>query len=106
MLWRDIGYLIKETEKLDKFRKPYSETTRRLVYCNKKSIRQSEFYQAQAQGFKPELMFEIRSEEYRGEEYLDFNKKRYRILRTYDRNGELTELVCTSLVVENSQSGS
>ncbi len=101
MYWRDVGYLVKEVEKLDKLRKPYHDYERRLIYCNKKSVRQSEFYQAQAQGFKPELMFEIRTEEYRGEGYFDYNKKRYRILRTYDKSGEITELVCSALVVEN-----
>ena len=69
MLWRDIGYLLRDEEKLDDLRKPYKVTTEKEVFCNKKSVRQSEFYQAQAQGYKPELMFVVRSSEYNGEAY-------------------------------------
>ena len=103
MLWRDIGYLLKDEEKLDDLRKPYKVTTEIEVFCNKKSVRQSEFYQAQAQGYKPELMFVVRSSEYNGEAYFKHEGITYRILRTYDKNGEKTELICSALVNENAE---
>jgi SPP1 family predicted phage head-tail adaptor len=68
------------------------------VFANKKSIGQSEFYQAAATGLKPELKFEVRTSEYQGEQKLSFNEKEYRIIRSYDKNGEITELVCSGLV--------
>ncbi|MCI3922492.1 phage head closure protein [Paenibacillus sp. TRM 82003] len=70
----------------------------RQIYANKKSIRQSEFYQAAANGMKPELMFEVRSIDYVDEKELYYNDKPYTIIRTYTKNGEITELVCAGLV--------
>ncbi|MDR2531463.1 MAG: phage head closure protein [Oscillospiraceae bacterium] len=106
MFWRDVGFLIPEKEELDAFRKPQKIPDikkKRRIFCNKKSIRQSEFYQAHAQGYRPELMFEIRSSEYRGEMYLEYNGKMYRKIRTYDKNGEIMELVVNSMVVNNGR---
>jgi SPP1 family predicted phage head-tail adaptor len=70
----------------------------RQVFANKKSIGQSEFYQAAATGLKPEIKFEVRTIEYEGERILEFNNSNYTILRTYDKNGEITELICSGLV--------
>lgn len=70
----------------------------RQVFANKKSVRQTEFYQAHATGLKPELMFVVRSIEYNQEPKLSYEGKEYTIIRSYDKNGEITELVCTSLV--------
>lgn len=69
----------------------------RMIFANKLSIRQSEFYQAQATGLRPELAFEIRSIEYMEEEHLKYNEKKYRIIRTFDK-GEFIELVCEGVV--------
>jgi len=68
----------------------------RDAYANKKSVRQSEAYQAAAVGLKPELMFEVRSFDYEQEERIDYNGKLYEISRVYDR-GEITELVCIAI---------
>jgi SPP1 family predicted phage head-tail adaptor len=72
----------------------------RQVFANRKSISQTEFYQAAATGLKPEIKFEVRTIEYQGERLLEFNNRDYTILRTYDKNGEITELVCSGLVNE------
>lgn len=73
------------------------EATYRKVYANKKSVRQSEFYQGASAGLKPELVFEIRAVEFRNEEYVRFNGKMYTIVRMYE-NGENIELTVTSFV--------
>ncbi|MGJ9383233.1 phage head closure protein [Salipaludibacillus sp. CF4.18] len=72
--------------------------TSRTVFANKKSIRQSEFYQAAMSDLRPELMFEIRAEEYADETKLKFNYKTYDIIRAYSKNGEIAELTCQGLV--------
>lgn len=66
--------------------------SKRKVFAHKKDIRQSEFYQAQAIGFKPELTFVIRRESYGGEKLLEFNKEEYDIIRTFD-DGKNIELI-------------
>ncbi len=72
--------------------------TKRPVLAEKKSIRQSEFYQAAATGLQPELTFIVWSREYSQERTLEFNDKDYNIIRAYDRADERTELVCQGLV--------
>lgn len=72
-------------------------TTQKVVFANKKDVRSNEFYLASQQGFKLSYMFEIRSIDYNSESYLDYENKRYEIVRTYDR-GERIELVCQAYV--------
>jgi SPP1 family predicted phage head-tail adaptor len=67
------------------------------VFANKKSIRQSEFYQAANVGLKPELLFEVYSFEFNNDEKVRFNGKEYSIIRAYEK-GEITELTVTSYV--------
>ena len=94
MMWRDMVELI-TIQKVDDGAGGYTETeTSRQVFANKKSIRQSEFYQAHMAGLNPELMFEIRSIEYQGEEKILYNGDAYRVIRTYSSSDEITELVC------------
>ncbi|MDU3522225.1 MAG: phage head closure protein [Clostridium saudiense] len=72
------------------------------IYANKKSITQSEFYQAQAQGFKPELKFEINSFEYEDNKKIRYKGKVYKILRTYEVSSEKMEIVCIGNINGNS----
>ena len=71
--------------------------TKTEVFANRKSIRQSEFYQAAATGLRPEIMFEVWSEEYSNQPKLKYGNKLYTIIRVYDK-GERTELICQGLV--------
>lgn len=65
------------------------------VLANKKSVRQSEFYEARNLGLKPELMFEVHSFEFNNCEKVKYNNKEYNIVRVYDK-GEITEVTVTS----------
>jgi len=98
MLFRDVLHLVTITFSTNTLGDITESLSESLVYCNKKSIRQSEFYQAQAKGLKPEIMFEIRSTEYADQERLKFDCKYYNIIRTYSKNGETTELICNKVV--------
>lgn len=92
--WSDVVDLIAVTEGTDASGFPAPvEVVRGSQFVNKKDVRSAEFYQAAAQGIQLETMFEMRSEDYQGEEYLTYEGKRYTIERTYDR-GENVELVC------------
>ena len=72
------------------------------IYAKKKSITQSEFYQAQAQGFKPELKFEINSFEYEDNKKIRYKGRIYKILRTYEVSSEKMEIVCIGNINGNS----
>lgn len=82
----------------------YGEPVRTIawttVWANKKGVRQSEFYMANNAGLKPELMFEVHSEEYAGQEMVRFPSTTgdiYTIIRTYEKNMK-TEIVCAARV--------
>lgn len=99
MRWSDVIYfpteIISENDIGDTIK---TSGTPRQVFANQKSIRQTEFYQAQSTGLRPEIMFEVRTVEYQDESELIFNNKTYSIIRAYDKNGEITELICQGLV--------
>ena len=93
MNWSDVIYVGVETETLTSGEIVRSWTwSKRFV--NKLSVRSKEFYEARAIGLKPEIMFEIRSHEYRGEIRLKYKDVEYEVIRTFDK-GEFTELICS-----------
>lgn len=98
MLFRDVVKLISVATAENDIGDPVEVPVKREVFADKQSIRQSEFYQAAATGLRPELMFVVRSIDYNGEQKLKYNDKEYTIIRTYDKDGELTELVCQGVV--------
>lgn len=69
----------------------------RKVFATKKSIRQSEFYQAAVTNFKPEITFIIWLHEYHGETVLNYSGKNYNIIRTYEKDQKEIELICEGL---------
>lgn len=89
-----IAITVTENSMGDKIEKE----TETEVFANKRSIRQSEFYQAAATGLRPEIMFEVWSEEYSNQPRLEYNNEPYTIIRTYAKDGELTELICQGTV--------
>ena len=100
MMWRDVVQLVRLDYLNDEYGDQQYIRLPITVFANKKSVRQSEFYQALATGLKPEIMFEVRSLEYTGQENLIHNFKEYVIIRTYSKNDEITELVCSGLVIK------
>lgn len=98
MMWRELISLRDITYSVNEYGDRIESANNQVVYANKKSIRQSEFYQAHAFGLKPELMFEVRTIEFAGQEQLMYNGKVYNIIRTYSKNDEITELICTGIV--------
>jgi SPP1 family predicted phage head-tail adaptor len=98
MMWRDVILLVSEVEAENEIGDIITIETPKQVFANKKSVRQNEFYQAQAAGLKPELMFEIRYIDYGEERKIVFNNKSYRVIRTYTKNEETIELICEGAV--------
>lgn len=98
MLWREIGYLCRETETLDALGKPHKSFEKKEVFCNEKGVKRNEFYQAQAQGYRPELCIEIRACDYSKEGHFEYCGVMYRVIRTYPVKNECLELICQALV--------
>jgi len=98
MLFRDVISLITVTTTENELGDTIEVSTERQVFADKQSVRQSEFYQAAATGLRPELMFVVRSIDYNQEPKLKHGDKTYTIIRTYDKDGELIELICQGVV--------
>lgn len=76
----------------------YTETET-LVYAEDISIRQTEFFQAAAVGFKPERCLKMYAFEYHGEQLCELDGERYNIYRTYSAQGsDRIELYLTAIV--------
>jgi hypothetical protein len=71
-----------------------TQETPRQVFANKRSIKQSEFYQAAMTDLRPELQFDVRTIDYQAERELKWNNKSYDIIRVYTKNDEITQLIC------------
>lgn len=70
-----------------------SDAEQRELVATLRSIGQSEFYQAHAAGYKPELKFVLADYlDYNGEELIKYDGNLYRVLRTF-RNGLELEIV-------------
>jgi len=72
----------------------------RRILAEKKSIRQSEFYQAAVTDYKPELTFVIWPHEFDGESILEYKGKHYNIFRTFEKDMKNLELICEGTVVD------
>lgn len=94
MMWRDICELLTITSAPDGYGGYTDTETARTVFCDRKSVKATEFYQAHATGLKPEITLVIRSVDYDDETKLRFSGKVYDVLRSYSKNGELVELTC------------
>ena len=95
MYWRDVGYLCREKETLDKFNRPQKAGfEKREVLCNETGVKRSEFYQAQAVNLKPEIKFVLPDYlDYNDQKEVAYNGFRYKVLRTF-RTGNELEIVC------------
>lgn len=69
-----------------------------VVLCGLKSIGRNEFYQAAANGLRPDIVFVMHGYEYSDEKTVEFEGNRYNVIRTYATSFEEVELVCSGLV--------
>lgn len=96
MNWNDKIELGKVTETVV-YGEPIQSVAWTKVFANKRAVRQSEFYAASNVGLKPELMFEINSDEFDGHSKVKYGTTEYEIIRTYDK-GEVMELTVAGKV--------
>ena len=98
-MYDEAIYLLKETETTDEYGDATKTYTGTQVYAQIKSIGQSEFYQAQAVGFKPEIKFVLADFcDYQGQELIKYThygqeEQIYTVIRTYRQDTTL-EIVC------------
>lgn len=68
------------------------------VFADKLSVGVSEFFKADMAGYRAELKYQIYSHEYSGQQIVEADGKRYKVLRTYEiEDGEFIELTLTDM---------
>jgi SPP1 family predicted phage head-tail adaptor len=73
---------------------PTQTVATKTVYAEKKSVRQSEFFQADASGRKAEIVFVVNADEFGNETEVEFGGVVYSIYRTYQAGLGRVELYC------------
>lgn len=86
--------LIKQIRTQDEILQWTSTETSRQVFCDVRSITQTEWFEAGRLGIKPSFIFVMNRNEYEGEEIVEFEGKRYGVYRTYATRNESIELYC------------
>jgi len=71
---------------------------RTTILCSVKSAGRTEFYSGYADGLQPEYVFTVHAYEYSGERIVEFEGKRYRVIRTYQTGTEEIELTAERVI--------
>lgn len=101
MYFKDVAYAMTEIQTLDDKFRPIVHYEEKVIYCNVKSIGQSEFYQSATAGFKPEIKLEVKLLDLTNVTHIKYDNKIYKILRTYELEDKI-EIILTSTIVDNS----
>lgn len=89
MIRADAIYLISESPEAHGIFEQHSET-KRLVPAEIRSVSRSELYRAQSNGLNPEYVFILQDyAEYDGEKVVEWNSKRWAVIRTYVDNEKI-----------------
>jgi hypothetical protein len=94
MVRADVLYLVSETPEA---RGVFDEVnrTKRMVYCEVRSVGMSEVYEAKGHDLNPEYVFDLSDyTEYNGEKLVEYNGVLYDVFRTYV-NGQKIEITVT-----------
>lgn len=88
----NVVTLISETYSADTIGQMIATEKERDVFCNVRSVSQSEWFQGGQNGLNPEWLVTMFAPDYEGEKLVEFNGVRYGVYRTYVRDDELLEL--------------
>lgn len=97
MRYNEVIFLVTKESSFDDIGNQEYVETKDMVFANEMSVGMNEFYQAGANGIKPEAQFEVNSFEYNGQSELDFHEERYSIIRT-SKLGDNTRIVCKRVI--------
>lgn len=90
--------LIGETIEEDEIGNQRPVETRTTILCSVKSAGRNDFYSGAAAGLRPEYVFTVHAYEYGGERIVEFEGKRYSVIRTYQVGAEEIELTAERVI--------
>lgn len=88
----DVLTLISVTYQQDDYGIEQPTETTNEIYCRTESVTRAEFYDAGRNGLNPELKFVVFCGDYDGQKLLEYDGKRYSVVRTYQRKNDDLEL--------------
>lgn len=88
----NVMYLIKEVATQDDIGQFISTETKRLVFCDVRSVSRAEWFEAGRDGLQPSFVLVTFRHDYEGEKIVEFEGRRYGIYRTYVAKNERIEL--------------
>lgn len=97
MYFRDVIALVDvcSTPDADGYKTP--QETKTEVFADLQSVRRAEFYDSLRAGVKMAEAFVVRAFDYSGQAYVEHDGKRYKVERTYTKDGEFVELNCSEV---------
>lgn len=96
-MYNDIIYLIRKvgTGEVDEYGNDVFKTEATMLFAERRSVGQKEFYQAQTDGLKPEIKFVLPDYlDYHDEPFVAYDGVRYKVLRTYQNERNELEITC------------
>ena len=88
----DVLKLFTTTYTNDKYGVPKPVNEAVEVFCERKSVTRSEFFNAGRNGLNPEYVFTVFKGDYNGETVLEYDGKTYSVYRTYETDDDYIEL--------------
>ncbi len=100
MEYSEIIYLISQRTEEDEIGNNTSSfVSSKKCYAKKQSVRTNEYYNAVAAGKNPSIEFVIKRLNYNGEDELEWNNKKYSIVRVVDPKNKFDiVLVCSKKI--------
>ena len=102
-MFDSVATLISERIDFDELGNEKIITAEKQIFCNKKSVNQSEFFKACEAGLKPQLMILIFAVDYNNENKVKVDDKVYYIYRTYQKTKDKLELYLSTKLVDGVQ---
>lgn len=104
MEYSEIIYLINEVVGEDEIGNTITSSfTSSKCYAKKQSLRTNEFYSAVEVGLTPSIEFVVKRLNYNGEQEIEWNNKRYQVIRTVDPKNKFDiVLICARKIGVNS----
>ena len=108
MQYSEIIYLIEETQGADDIGNQISAlTSSNKCYAKVQSVRTNEYYNAAEIGLTPSVEFVIKKLNYNGEQEIEWNNKRYEVIRVVEPKNKFDiVLVCSVKMGGNTHEGS
>ena len=97
MQYSEIIYLVTESMGVDAIGNVTSTiTSKKKIYAKVQSVRTNEYYNAVEVGMTPSVEFVIKKLNYNGEEEIEWNNKRYSVIRVIEPKNKFDiVLVCS-----------